>query len=82
MPEVNRIESYDVATLSTIVEIDPSNGIRALRATRPRGVRKDDEEPENRRKLFAAAYRLLGRESKAEKFLADQARQGKGRQGD
>jgi hypothetical protein len=82
MPEVNCIMPYDIATLGAIVEIDPSSGIRALRATRPCALRKDDDESDDRRKLLAEAYRLLGRESKAATYLAGRTCRTSGRHRD
>lgn len=77
VPEIHCIPGYDYKTLGILVKIDPINGLKALRATRPRHnwelvgsnrVRSDEQEPKNRRDLFAEAYQMIGRINKAKRL--------------
>jgi hypothetical protein len=74
MPEAYRIPHFDNVTLDRIVQIDPSRGLRVLRATRPKNVRSEDRERGYRLKLIAEAYRLLGRNVKSKKLIDDRGR--------
>lgn len=59
----------DEAAMSILAQADPSSALRVLRATRPRGVRKDEQETEdNRRRLLAAAHDALGRPAQAKRL--------------
>ena len=57
-----------------VVAIDPTLALRLIRASRPRGVRKDEQEEDYRRNLLAKALTALGRVAKANRLTAITAR--------
>ncbi len=56
--------------LEVIAAADPSTAIRLLRSTRPKGVRRDDEDEEDRKRILATALRALGRRKQASALLS------------
>lgn len=60
---------FDESVALSVAEIAPSAAIRFMRQTRPRGVRKDEDEMyRGRRIVLATAYRILGRIKKADQL--------------
>jgi hypothetical protein len=57
--------------MQLLVELEPSAALQLLRRTRPRGVRRDEEETDpERRQLLAEAYQALGRPVQAQRLRA------------
>lgn len=56
-----------------LAELDPSAALRFLRNTRPRGVRRDEEEEGWRREALAVAHENLSRYALAQKLRAGQS---------
>lgn len=68
---MNRVEGVLGSTVvSILIKVRPSAALRVLRATRPRGVRADEEEEANsiRRSLLADAHEALGRTNLARRL--------------
>ena len=60
--------------LRTLVELDPTTVLRALRLTREKGVRSDEAEDDGqRRHLLAAAHSRLGRDALAGRLRRSKA---------
>jgi hypothetical protein len=69
--EYYREQRLDFSTLEFLAETSPTAALRVLRQTRPRGVRRDeDEECDHRRRLLALAHERLCRPRRAARLRA------------
>jgi hypothetical protein len=66
-----RYDQFNLEMMQLLVELEPSAALQLLRRTRPRGVRRDEEETDpERRQLLAEAYQALGRPVQAQRLRA------------
>jgi hypothetical protein len=61
---------YSADLVMMLAELDPSAALRFLRSSRPRGVRRDEEEEGWRREALAVAHENLSRYALAQKLRA------------